>query len=524
MSDTKIVQAVGKAARRKYNQQNPYELQDHPRKAAIYVRVSREEQALGHSLEAQERECREYLLKAKPNWELVGVFKDEHSGKTDRRPGFQEMMELIESGQADTIVCHHLDRFSRNLHDILSYFKQLEAKGTILAFSKEDFDFSTPDGMLHFHILAVFADWYLKNLPRETKKGKFSRIVAGKANNQLPFGYVQDASGNAVVVEEEAKAVRGAFEHYVTGNYTDRQIADWLKNQGLSSRKGREWHKDNIRTLFNNDFYYGVVRYHDDLYPGNHTPIISKALFDQAQEVRRSHARRPRSSAPSLRVYLLNTLAHCAACGRPLRAQGGREDYRYYREASQLRGFSDCPHRGLSIHASIADAQIGRLIQAFRLPEDWQEIIKKISTGEEERQQVLADRKRMEDRLRRVAEMYEDGVLTRVEYEKRRMVGVKEMEALVLPDGDNLLGHGAQIETFRQIWPLATPEEQREICRLMLESVVIDLKEKRIVSVTPNKEFMWFFKHNPLLHEVPNRADFQVDQIVHETAQDETRS
>ena len=109
-----------------------------------------------------------------------------------------------------------------------------------------------------------------------------------------------------------------------------------------------------------------------------------------------------------------------------------------------------------------------------------------------------------------------DGVLTRVEYEKRRMVVMKEMEALVLPDGDNLLGHGAQIETFRQIWPLATPEEQREICRLMLESVVIDLKEKRIISVTPHKEFMWFFKHNHLLHEEPNRADFQVDEVVYD--------
>jgi hypothetical protein len=207
------------------------------------------------------------------------------------------------------------------------------------------------------------------------------------------------------------------------------------------------------------------------------------------------------------------------SCGRPLRAQGGREDYRYYREASGLRGFSDCPHRGMSIHAAIADAQIGRIMQAFQLPENWQEIIKKISTGEEERQQVLVERKRLEDRLRRVGEMYEDGVLSRVEYEKRRMVVMKEMEALVLPDGDNLLGHGVQVETFRQIWPLATMEEQREICRLMLESVVIDLKEKRIVSVTPNKEFLWFFKHNPLLHEEPNRADFQVDENILETNQ-----
>jgi len=520
MSNTKIVQPVGKAARSRYNQQTPYEQQDKPRRAVIYVRVSREEQALGHSLEAQERECREYLIKTKPHWEMVDIFKDEHSGKTDKRPGFQKMMELIESGQADTVVCHHLDRFSRNLHDILSYFKQLEAKGTILAFSKEDFDFSTPDGMLHFHILAVFADWYLKNLARETKKGKFSRIVSGKANNQLPFGYVQDTAGNAVIVEDEAKAVLGAFERYASGSFTDRQVADWINSQGFSSRKAREWHKDNVRTILNNDFYYGLVRYHDDLYQGNHLPIITKDLFDQTQEVRRQHASRPRSNAPSLRVYLINTLAHCSACGRTLRAQGGREDYRYYREPSLLRGFSDCPHQGMSIHAAIADEQIGRIMQAFRLPEGWQETIKKISSGDDERQKILADRKRMEERLRRVAEMYEDGVLTRVEYEKRRMVVTKEMDTLILPDSDNLIGHGTQVETFRQIWPIATPEEQREICRLMLESVIIDLQEKRIVRITPNKEFLWFFKHNHLLQDEANRSDFVVRVNLGESGQD----
>ena len=106
-----------------------------------------------------------------------------------------------------------------------------------------------------------------------------------------------------------------------------------------------------------------------------------------------------------------------------------------------------------------------------------------------------------------------------MDYEKRRMVVMKEMDALVLPDGDSLLGHGVQVETFRQIWPLATSEEKREICRLMLESVVIDLKEKCIIRVTPNKEFLWFFKHNHLLHEEMNRTDFQVDEVVRETQQ-----
>lgn len=37
------------------------------------------------------------------------------------------------------------------------------------------------------------------------------------------------------------------------------------------------------------------------------------------------------------------------------------KNYHYYREAPQLHGFRDCPHRGLNIHASLADAQIGRI-------------------------------------------------------------------------------------------------------------------------------------------------------------------
>ena len=200
--------------------------------------------------------------------------------------------------------------------------------------------------------------------------------------------------------------------------------------------------------------------------------------------------------------------------GRPLRAQGGKKNHSYYREASLMRGFSDCPHTGMSIQARVADEQIGRVMQAFQFPDDWQETIEKISTGEEERQKVLVERKRLEDRMRRVVEMYEDGALNRVEYEKRRQAIAREMETLVLPDNDNQQMHGVQVETFRDIWPYAKAEEKREICRLLIQSADIDLKEKRIVRLTPNKEFLWFFKHNHFLIEQPNRSDFLVDEQV----------
>ena len=223
----------------------------------IYLRVSSEEQAEGHSLDAQERECREYLANQKAHWKIVGIYRDEHSGKTDNRPDFQKMMHQVFGGQADAIVAHRLDRFSRNLHQILSYFKELERIGVVLAFAKDQFDFSTEEGRLQFHILAVFADWYLRNLSRETRKGKYARVLKGKHNNQPPIGYQVDEEGVATAVPEIAELIEASYELYASGGYTDRKIADFLNQQGLKTRRDRAWSKDSVREVMQNEFYLG---------------------------------------------------------------------------------------------------------------------------------------------------------------------------------------------------------------------------------------------------------------------------
>ena len=332
-------QPLGRARRAKPQRVTPYQDTETPRNAVIYVRVSREEQAQGHSLEAQERECREFLAREKPHWNLVGVFRDEHSGKKTDRPGFRRMMRMIYEGKANVIVCHHLDRFSRSLHDILVYLRELEEMNVVMAFAKDRFDFSTEDGRLQFHILAVFADWYVQNLAREVRKAKIARVLKGYHNNQLPFGYRRGAGGVGEPDPEEARAVREAYERYATGNYTDREIADWLNREGYRTRRGRLWTKDGVREMLQNEYYMGMVKYRGSLYPGRHEAIVPKALWERVQEVRGAHARAPRAYAPPVRVYLLSGLGRCAHCGRTLRAQGGRGRYAYYREMSVERGY-----------------------------------------------------------------------------------------------------------------------------------------------------------------------------------------
>ena len=83
-------------------------------RAAIYARVSSEEQVDCYSLDAQIRACRRYA--EDHGWTVAYEFVEEgRSGRTDditKRPQFKQMMEDAEQGTFDAIVVHKLDRLS----------------------------------------------------------------------------------------------------------------------------------------------------------------------------------------------------------------------------------------------------------------------------------------------------------------------------------------------------------------------------------------------------------------------------
>ncbi len=500
---------LGRSRRARPKPKNPYQDKEKPRRAVIYLRVSSEEQAQGHSLEAQERECREFLAKEKPHWTLVGVYRDEHSGKSDKRPGFQAMLNKVYAGEVDAIVAHHLDRFSRNLHQILTYFKELESMGVVMAFAKDQFDFSTEEGRLQFHILAVFADWYLRNLSRETKKGKLARVLKGLHNNQPPIGYRVGPEGVAQPVPEEAAVIRKAYELYASGGYTDSRIADFLNGQGLRTRTGRAWSKDAVRELLQNEFYIGWVKYRGDLYPGKHEGIITQELFEQVQAQRRRRATHARSLGATKRVFLLAGVIRCELCGQTLWAQGNRHgSYAYYRETSHLRGLS-CPHARKSVRMDIVHAQIDVIMAHFRLPDAWREQIMAELLASDAHTQVMQERERLTRKLRRVGELYADGIYDQERYRLEREKLQKQLEQLTPPRPVNVLEAGAQIETLAGIWPQASDEEKQQLCRLMFTDVYLNVAEKRITRVRPQDDFRMLFRYHDFLEE-DEHGDYRV--------------
>ncbi len=100
-------------------------------RAALYARVSSEEQVDGYSLDAQLRSCRAFL--AAHGWTLVREFVEEgRSARTDditKRPQFKLMMEEAQHRSFDVLVVHKLDRFARNRRIAFECFDRLTKWG-----------------------------------------------------------------------------------------------------------------------------------------------------------------------------------------------------------------------------------------------------------------------------------------------------------------------------------------------------------------------------------------------------------
>ena len=472
--------------------------EDQPLRAGIYSRVSTIEQTEGHSIEAQLRITREFA--ERKGWVVVREYTDPgFSGTNDERPGFKQMIDDAFTGDIQIIVFHKLDRFSRSISDILKYFNKLESHGILMASATEPFDFTTAHGKAHFHMLAVFAQWYIDNLSAETKKGKKQRALKGFYNGRPPFGYVRSDTGIAQIVPEEADVVREAYGAYATGNYTDRQVADLINGLGFPTRRGRNWSKDSVRDFLQNEFYLGKVKYKGDILPGRHDAIISQELYDSCQQVRASHRRAPRSHTTRFKTYVLGKILHCASCGETLRCQSSRE-YRYYRDMTNTRGL-ECKDTGLSIKADIVEEEMGNIMRNLRLPEDWQDEIREIVMSEDERQQMLDRRRYLKGKLRRLGIAFTDGLVREPDYIRERDALKADLATLVIPESVDVIDAGLYLETLRDVWDEATLEEQRDICHLVLKTVYYDLRQQRITELVPEPAFLPLFRGVSVLEE-----------------------
>lgn len=124
--------------------------------------------------------------------DLDRVFIDRASGKDMDRPQLQAALAYVRDG--DTLTVHSMDRLARSVEDILRMVRELNAKGVVVQFVKENMTFEAgtddPRSVLMFTMLSAFSQFERAIIRERQKEGialaKAKGVYKGRAQVVTP--------------------------------------------------------------------------------------------------------------------------------------------------------------------------------------------------------------------------------------------------------------------------------------------------------------------------------------------------
>ncbi|WP_231120694.1 recombinase family protein [Bacillus safensis] len=275
-------------------------------KAALYVRVSTQEQVENYSIGVQTERLEAYC-KSK-GWDIFNIYVDGgYSGASLDRPDLQRLLKDLK--HIDSVVVYKLDRLSRSQKDTLELIEEHFLKNNVDFVSiTETLDTSTPFGKAMIGILSVFAQLERETIAERMRMGHIKRAergLRGMGGNYDPAGYKR-VDGGLVVNKEEAQHVRRAFDLYEQ-THSITQVQSILKEEGFPV-----WRFQRYRDILANPLYTGRVSFAGDLYKGQHDTIVTQEQFDRIQSLLARHKGKNTHKAKN---SLLTGLLRCQQCG-----------------------------------------------------------------------------------------------------------------------------------------------------------------------------------------------------------------
>ena len=293
----------------------------------IYARFSSHSQR-EESIEQQVERCRAY---AEANGLNVsgGVYPDKAvSGRTDKRPHFQEMMRDAEAGKFDYVIAWKSSRMGRNMLEAMVNEAKLRSMGIRCYYTEEDFSDDAAGRFAQRSMMNV-NQFYSESMSEDIRRGMEYNATQAKVNGPIPWGYKRGPDGKYAIDPEKAPIVREIFKRVSQGEIF-MDIARDLNNRGIRTRSG-EWNKGSFHRMLKNEAYIGVYQYNGHRIEGGVPPIIDKEVWDEVQEIVSQPAKRGAGTSGD---YLLTGLLYCGDCRGPMVGISGtsrrKKLYHYY--------------------------------------------------------------------------------------------------------------------------------------------------------------------------------------------------
>lgn len=369
--------------------------------------------------------------------------------KADKRPEFQKMIGLAKSSDhpADAILVWKFSRFARNQEESIVYKSLLKKKHNVDVISISEPLVDGPFGSLIERIIEWMDEYYSVRLSGEVTRGMREKAERGGYQARPPLGYkIVSHKEPPVIVPEEAEVVKLIFEKYVHDGMGLFEIARLLNSRNFKTSHGKEFERRSIEYILQNPTYCGMVRWNrtinesKEIRPesewiiaeGEQPAIISKELFDKAQD-RYKREYRPRGARPvSTYKHWLSGIVKCPACGRTMTAckiENNKQTYCYFRCYGYSKG--KCAAKNSISSLKLEPA----VLESIKSVLDTGKITyRKIDAKTEDTadlKTILEEQiKKIDVKLQRIKEAYMNGIDTMEEYKENKRIVQGEKDSL----------------------------------------------------------------------------------------------
>lgn len=282
--------------------------------AVAYARYS----SSGQRDESIEGQCREIEIYAQHNgFKIIKTYTDKAlTGRTDRRPGFQQMIADSEKQMFKAVICWKTDRFARNRYDAAVYKARLRKNGVSLLYAREAVP-DGPEGIILESVMEGFAEYYSANLAENVKRGYYDSALKHKTLGRLVLGYRKSEDDTFEIDPDTAPIIRKIFTDYKNGK-TMKEIYTDLNAAGYRTTSGGEFNKSSLHRILNNEKYIGVYQFQDIRDEDAIPPLVDMETWNICQRRLASAKHRTRTLDLDRPAFLLTGKVFCGHCGAPM--------------------------------------------------------------------------------------------------------------------------------------------------------------------------------------------------------------
>ena len=257
---------------------------------------------------------------------IVKVIRESKSAKAPfKRPGFNEMIEMIESQKADGIITWALNRLSRNPAES-GHVQQLLQDEKILNIETYSGSYTPDDNAVIFSVESSVSNQFIRDLRKAVKRGVAMKARNGGISGPAPQGYLNDRLLKTVKPDPERfTAVRSAYDMFFQG-FSVPAIAKAMNEKGYRTvnrppRGSNPMSTSTLYSIFRNPRYAGRIP--DPFEPGvmhvaKYQPMITTEEYDRVQELLGDKGR-PRLC--EAQTFILKGILKCGKCGCMITAQ-----------------------------------------------------------------------------------------------------------------------------------------------------------------------------------------------------------